>query len=103
MKASTRMSTHHEDGTTSLYVIQGRIRIHLTEEQYEDLGVGEHLALKPDLEREVQAPEERTMLSLSPDRLCRCGASVNNVPNSGPADASFEMSCEVGGGQHARR
>lgn len=62
MKAGTQMSTHHADGTTSLYVVQGRIRIHLPEDQLADLGVGEFLVLEPGLEHSVQAGEESAFL-----------------------------------------
>jgi quercetin dioxygenase-like cupin family protein len=62
MKAETQMNTHHADGTTSLYLIQGCIRIHLPEKQVADLGVGELLVLQPGLEHDVQAREESAFL-----------------------------------------
>jgi quercetin dioxygenase-like cupin family protein len=62
MKAGTQMSTHHADGTTSLYVIQGRIRIHLPDEQVADLSVGEFLVLGPGLQHDVHAGEESAFL-----------------------------------------
>ena len=62
MKAGTEMGTHHTDGRTSLYVVQGRIRINLPDEQRVDLGNGELLVLEPGLEHDVQALEESTFL-----------------------------------------
>jgi quercetin dioxygenase-like cupin family protein len=62
MKAGTQMRTHHADGATSLYLIQGRIRIHLPDEQVADLSIGELLVLESGLEHDVHAGEESAFL-----------------------------------------
>ncbi|MEO6924206.1 MAG: hypothetical protein ABI142_10305 [Bryocella sp.] len=62
MKEATQMCTHHADEATSLYVIQGHIRIHLSEEQCADLGVGELLVLEAGLKHDVEAREESAFL-----------------------------------------
>jgi quercetin dioxygenase-like cupin family protein len=62
MKAGTQMNRHHADGWTSIYVIQGRIRVDVLEVQFADLGVGELLILEPGVEHGVQASEESAFL-----------------------------------------
>jgi quercetin dioxygenase-like cupin family protein len=62
MKAGTQIRAHRVDGWTSVYVIQGRLKVHVLEEQCADLGVGELLILEPALEHDVQAPEESAFL-----------------------------------------
>jgi quercetin dioxygenase-like cupin family protein len=62
MKAGTQMSTHHADGWTFLYMIDGRIRIHFLDDQRVDLGIGEVLTFEPGLEHDVHAVQESTFL-----------------------------------------
>ncbi len=62
MKAGTQMGKHHAEGRTSIYVIQGRVRLHLLEGQCADLGAGELLMLERGLEHDVEAPEESAFL-----------------------------------------
>jgi quercetin dioxygenase-like cupin family protein len=62
MKAESRMSHHHADGPISVQGIQGRIRLHLPEDQAVELGPGDILALEPDLKHDVEALEDSAFL-----------------------------------------
>ena len=62
MKAESRMSHHHADGPISVQGIQGRIRLHLPEDQTVELGPGDMLALEPGLKHDVEALEDSAFL-----------------------------------------
>lgn len=62
MKAESRMSHHRADGPISVQGIQGRIRLHLPEDQAVKLGPGDILALEPDLKHDVEALEDSAFL-----------------------------------------
>lgn len=62
MKATTVMSKHHVAGRTSMYMIQGRIEVHLFEGQTIHLSAGEILMIDQGLTHDVQALEECALL-----------------------------------------
>jgi quercetin dioxygenase-like cupin family protein len=62
MKAESRMSQHHADGPISVQGIQGRIRLHLPENQTVELGPGDILALETGLKHDVEALEDSAFL-----------------------------------------
>jgi len=61
MKAETLMEKHETAGRISVYIIQGRIEVHLQEGQVIHLGAGELLTLDGELAH-VQALEESAFL-----------------------------------------
>ncbi len=61
MKAETLMKKHETAGRISVYMIQGRIEVHLQEGQVIHLGAGELLTLDRELAH-VQALEESAFL-----------------------------------------
>jgi quercetin dioxygenase-like cupin family protein len=62
MKATTVMSKHRVSGRTSISVIQGRIEVHLFEEQTLHLSAGEILMMDKGITHDVQALEECAFL-----------------------------------------
>jgi quercetin dioxygenase-like cupin family protein len=56
------MSQHHADGPISVQGIQGRIRLHLPENQTVELGPGDILALETGLKHDVEALEDSAFL-----------------------------------------
>ena len=62
MKAKSRMSHHHADGPISVQGVQGRICLHLPDDQDVELGAGDILALERGLEHEVEALEDSAFL-----------------------------------------
>jgi quercetin dioxygenase-like cupin family protein len=61
MEATAQMKEHHADGTSSLYVLKGRIR-YSTEEQIYDLRVGSLFTLGASIKHSVEALEESGFL-----------------------------------------
>jgi quercetin dioxygenase-like cupin family protein len=61
MKANTQMSQHHVDARISIHSLQGRIRIHLPEQNI-DLATGDLMALEYGISHDVEALEESAFL-----------------------------------------
>jgi mannose-6-phosphate isomerase-like protein (cupin superfamily) len=61
MKANTQMSQHHVDARISIHSLQGRIRIHLPDQNV-DLATGELVALEYGIPHDVEALEESAFL-----------------------------------------
>jgi quercetin dioxygenase-like cupin family protein len=61
MKANTQMSQHHVDARISIHSLQGRIRIHLPDQNV-DLATGELMALEYGIPHDVEALEESAFL-----------------------------------------
>jgi quercetin dioxygenase-like cupin family protein len=62
MKAETLMEKHEVAGRISLYIIEGRIEVHLQEGQVIPLGAGELLTLDHGLAHDVQALKDSAFL-----------------------------------------
>ena len=56
------MSHHRAEGPISIQAIQGKIRVHLPEDSFEELEPGDLLALERCLEHDVEAVEESAFL-----------------------------------------
>jgi quercetin dioxygenase-like cupin family protein len=61
MEAAAQIKEHHADGTSSLYVLKGRIR-YSTQGQVYDLRVGSFLTLGASIKHSVEAMEESGFL-----------------------------------------
>lgn len=62
MKPGSYMSHHRAEGPISIQAIQGKIRVHLPEDHFEELEPGDLLALERCLEHDVEAVEESAFL-----------------------------------------
>jgi quercetin dioxygenase-like cupin family protein len=62
MKAATLMSKHRVSGRASISVIQGRIEVHISEEQTLHLSAGEILMMDKGITHDVQSLEECAFL-----------------------------------------
>ncbi len=62
MKPGSYMSHHRAEGPISVHVILGKVRIHLPDDQMEDLAYGDLLTLERGLEHDVEALEESAFL-----------------------------------------
>lgn len=62
MKPGSYMSHHRAEGPISIYVLQGKIRVHLPEDRMEDIEHGDLLTLERFLEHDVEALEESSFL-----------------------------------------
>lgn len=62
MKAESRVCHHHADCPISVQGIQGRIHLHLPEDQAAELEPGEILALERGLKHDVEALEDSAFL-----------------------------------------
>jgi quercetin dioxygenase-like cupin family protein len=58
------MSQHHVDARISIHSLQGRIRIHLPDQNV-DLATGELMALEYGIPHDVEALEESAFLTIS--------------------------------------
>jgi quercetin dioxygenase-like cupin family protein len=61
MQAAAQMKEHHADGTSSLYVLKGRIR-YTTQGQVYDLRAGSLFTLGPSIKHSVEAVEDSGFL-----------------------------------------
>ncbi len=57
MKPGSYVSHHHAEGPISIYLMQGKVRVHLPGDRMEDLNPGDLLALERALEHDVEALE----------------------------------------------
>lgn len=62
MKPGSYMSHHRAEGPISVQAIQGKIRVHLPEDRFEELAPGDLLTLERCLEHDVEALEESAFL-----------------------------------------
>lgn len=62
MKPGSYMSHHKAEGPISIHAIQGKVRVHLSEDRMEDLKPGDLLTLDRCLEHDVEAVEESAFL-----------------------------------------
>lgn len=62
MKPGSYMSHHRAEGPISIHALQGKIRVHLSEDRMEDLKPGDLLTLERCLEHDVEALEESAFL-----------------------------------------
>jgi len=62
MKPGSYMSHHRAEGPISIQAIQGKIRVHLPEDRFEELEPGDLLSLERCLEHDVEAIEESAFL-----------------------------------------
>jgi quercetin dioxygenase-like cupin family protein len=62
MKPGSYMSHHRAEGPISIYVLQGKVQVHLPEDRVEDLKPGGLLTLERCLEHDVEAVEESAFL-----------------------------------------
>lgn len=62
MKPGSYMSQHKAEGPISIHAIQGKVRVHLSEDRMEDLAPGDLLTLDRCLEHDVEAMEESAFL-----------------------------------------
>lgn len=61
MKAGTRLPQHHATGRISVQTVTGHVRLHLSERTVE-LPAGHLLALEQEVQHDVEAIEESTIL-----------------------------------------
>jgi quercetin dioxygenase-like cupin family protein len=61
MEPSARMKEHHADGTLSIHVLKGRIRMGIGEQHYE-LPAGNLLTLEASVKHDVEAVEDSAFL-----------------------------------------
>lgn len=61
MKAGSEMKEHHADARISVQTLQGKIRIHLSDQAVE-LGAGELICLEAGIHHDVEALEESAFL-----------------------------------------
>jgi quercetin dioxygenase-like cupin family protein len=62
MKPGSYMSHHRAEGPISIQAIQGKIRVHLPEDRFEELESGDLLSLERCLEHDVEAIDESAFL-----------------------------------------
>ena len=62
MKAGSRMSHHRTEDPISIQTLQGRIRLEIAQQETYELGPGELLSLRGNLEHDVAAMEESAFL-----------------------------------------
>jgi quercetin dioxygenase-like cupin family protein len=61
MKANTQMKEHHADGRISIHPIEGKLRVHLPDQQVE-LPAGELVVIDCGIKHDVEALEESAFL-----------------------------------------
>ncbi|MBZ5722771.1 MAG: cupin domain-containing protein [Acidobacteriia bacterium] len=61
MKVNTQMKEHHADGRISIHSIEGKLRVHLPDQQVE-LPAGELLVIDCGIKHDVEALEESAFL-----------------------------------------
>jgi quercetin dioxygenase-like cupin family protein len=61
MQGAARMKEHHADGTTSIHVLKGNIRVTLHGQSH-DLRVGSLLTLAPSIRHDVEAVDDAAFL-----------------------------------------
>ena len=61
MDVGATMKEHHADGTITIHVLQGRLRLHVQEKSH-DLQSGQILTLAPGIQHDIEARDDSAFL-----------------------------------------